>query len=104
LRRSWTRWLQSRRERRQAKLQLLLRPLLLEALTPVAQAMQRLDSRQQELACLVVQLPAEMQGRHLETQELLLEVLQSLQPPPQQEIARRLGLPAPPISSPSSPA
>lgn len=37
-----------------------------------------------------------------ETRELLLEILNSLQPPPEMEIARQLGLPTRPLSSPSS--
>jgi hypothetical protein len=92
----------TRQRRRQEKAAALLRPLLLEALGPVAQAMERLGSRQQELAGLVVQIPAELQGNHLATQELLLEILQALTPPAHREIARQIGLPPQPTSSPSS--
>lgn len=102
---SWTRWRQKRRQlrlqRKQEKLRLLLTPLLLEALTPVAQAMQRLEERQLETRLLLQQQlasPATPQ----ETRELLLEVLSSLQPPAELVISQQLGLPLPPRSYPSS--
>ena len=99
LRASWTRWRQSRRTRRQERQQKrarkVLHPLLLEALTPVALAMQRLEDRQTETRALVEQL-ALRPTQEQETQELLLEILNSLQPPPELEIARALGLPRPP--------
>lgn len=88
---------------------LLLRPLLLEALTPVAQAMTRLEQRQQETQALVLRLEQQHQAKVrleqvqlLETRELLKEILQSLQPPPELVIAQQLGLPTPPPSSRSS--
>lgn len=57
--------------------------------------MERLEQRQQETRALVEQLaPANPQEQ--EIQELLLEILNSLQPPPELEIARQLGLPRPP--------
>lgn len=95
LRASWTRWSETRLRRRQEKAARLLRPLLLEALVPVAQAMERLELRQQETRHLVEQLQQEQT-------ELLLEVLQALTPPAHREIARQIGLPPPLTSSPSS--
>lgn len=53
--------------------------------------MERLELRQREI------LPPVM-----EQQELLLEILQLLTPPAHREIARQIGLPPPPTSSPSS--
>ena len=112
---SWTRWLLTRAQkaeaRRRAKLEPVLRPLLLEALTPVAEAMARLEARQQESQLLVLRslerlehprLPTQEQQMLMEQKELLLEVLNSLQPPPEREIAQQLGLPLPPTSPRSS--
>lgn len=64
------------------------RPLLLEALAPLAQALLRQDS-------LAVQ-------HQQETRELLLEVLTSQQPPVSEQIFQRIGPPPPRIFSPSS--
>ena len=110
---SWTRWRQSRREKRlarqRAKMERLLRPLLLEALTPVAQAMSRLEQRQQEALTPVLRLEQQHQAKVrleqaqlAETRELLVEILQSLQPPAEQVIAQQVGLSAPPTWGPSS--
>ncbi len=63
------------------------RALLLEALTPVAQAMLRQDKRHQE------------RGNQLE--ELLLEVLSSLQPSAQEQISKLIGQQLPSPTSPS---
>lgn len=74
--------------------------------------MQRLDSQQRLILQLLehreaqpLQLPltavqAELQ--HKELTELLLELLSSQQPEPGAEIARLIGLPPQPTSSPSS--
>lgn len=103
---SWTRWRQSRRERRLAKrraeLELLLTPLLFRALTPAADAMKRLDQRQVQTQRLLEEVAIRQVNLHSETKELLLEILNSLQPPPSQEISRLVGLPTPPTSHPSS--
>ena len=103
---SWTRWRQKRRTRQlvkqQERMDLLVRPLLMEALTPVAEAMQRLDLQQQQTRALLEQLVLKEQATPPETKELLLEVLQTLQPPPEVEIAQRLGLPLRQSSSPGS--
>lgn len=64
------------------------RPLLLEALQPLAQALLRQDS-------LAVQ-------HQQETRELLLEVLNSQQPEVSEQIFRRIGPPAQKIFSPGS--
>lgn len=64
------------------------RPLLLEALVPLAQALQRQDS-------LAVQ-------HQQETRELLLEVLQTQVPSASEQIFPRIGQPAPRTSSPDS--
>jgi hypothetical protein len=106
LARSWTRWRQSRRQarllRRQEEMRLLLTPLLYQALTPVAEAMARLDSRQQETRQRQQELLLMVEARHRETQELLLEILSSLQPTAQEQIVPLLGPPPLPTSSPSS--
>ena len=99
--------------RLRAKLAPALVPLLqqhLEALAhPMLLAMGRLDDRQRETRGLVEQLvllpqeqPVTAELRHRELTALLMEVLQALQPPPEQEIAQQLGLPVPPTSRPSS--
>lgn len=83
---SWTRWHQRKRQRQwETERRLLLehrlqtRLLLLEALTPMAEALQRLDDRQRGAQ--------QMQHKHLKYQEeLLMEVLNSLQPPASQQI------------------
>ena len=66
--------------------------LLLEALTPMAEALHRLDSLQQT--------SHQRQHKHLRHQEdLLMEVLNSLQPPASQQIFPQIGpLTPPPIS------
>jgi hypothetical protein len=106
LARSWTRWRQSRRAarllRRQEKAALLLTPLLYQALTPVAEAMARLDARQQETRQLVQALVEMPRQPEPQTQELLLEILSSLQPTAQEQIVPLLGPPPLPTSSPSS--
>ena len=103
---SWMHWSQRRREmerahlRQQWELMLALhqremlqkqeaqfRQLLLEALRPVAEAMQRQDSL------------AELRQDHL--QELLMEVLTSLQPSAEAQIYPRIGLPPQRSSFPS---
>lgn len=111
--RSWTRWRQKKKERQQARKQAaltaerarmeqLLQPLLLQALTPVAQAMQRLEERQTETRLLLQHQLATLQTQDPEVREMLLEVLSSLQPTADQVIAQQLGLPLLPRSSPSS--
>lgn len=69
---------------------LVMRPVLLEALTPVAMALQRMEAANQQ----------QLQGQtgvlvrqHAMEVELLMEVLNSLQANPTQEIAQQLGLP-----------
>jgi hypothetical protein len=64
-----------------------LRELLLEALRPVAQAMQRQDQQRDLIAS--------------NQQELLLEVLNSLQPSAETQIFQRIGQPPPTSTSPS---
>ena len=65
--------------------------LLLEALTPMAEAMKRLDQRI---------LASQMQGVELDQgqRELLLEVLNSLQPTASQQLLPRLEPTRPPSS------
>jgi hypothetical protein len=79
--------------RRQAKAELLLRPLLLQALTPVAEAMARLEQAHQQQHLQVLRTLAPLLEQQPETRELLLEVLQATQPRPETELAQRLGLP-----------
>lgn len=96
---SWMHWRQRARERRlqeqaqmreqframlrlqEQRLQEQNRQLLLEALRPVALAMQRQDSLHQQ--------------QHQQLESLLLEVLNSLQPSAAQQIFQRIGLPPP---------
>lgn len=71
-----------RRRKQQAQLlqlQQLHRELLLEALTPVAEAMQRQDNLAQE------RFQAQM-SMSVHQEELLLEVLNSLQPSPESQL------------------
>lgn len=112
---SWRHWLRSLRARRLARLErrfrlrqeraaLLLGPLWEQHLAPLVE----MQLRQQELLRELMLRQAEVDSRTLavsplqqEQKELLLEILSSLQPSPQVEIARQLGLP---LSSPSSPS
>lgn len=94
---SWMHWSQRRAQRRWEEEQRLLlqmrlqqRMLLLEALTPMAEALQRLDNLQRD--------SQQMQHKHLQYQEeLLMEVLNSLQPPASQQIFPPNG--QPPLTS-----
>ena len=80
------------------------------ALVPMAEAMARLDQRQvqllrllEETSLLVAETRSLPPQTAPETRELLLEILNSLQPPPEQEIISLLsGPPRPPTSPPSS--
>lgn len=76
------------------KLEASQRSLLLEALRPVAEAMHRQDSLRQDQFQVLQKL-----GANLE--ELQLEVLNSLQPPVDQQLFPRLGQPPQRQSSPS---
>lgn len=106
---SWTRWLRNRREarelRRRRKALVRLAPYqaaLANQLAPLLQHQQEtllvLGQLQEQLAALV-EMP---ERRHQETKELLVEVLQTLQPPPEQVIVQQLGLPPLLKSFPSS--
>lgn len=83
---SWTHWRQKRalrqwewEQRLLLQIRLQQRMLLLEALTPMAEALQRLDNLQRTAQ--------QQQHKHLQYQEeLLMEVLNSLQPPASQQI------------------
>jgi len=89
-----------RQERQQAKWVRRLAPVLL----PVLQSLERLEHPVRpkvELGPLMLLPPSQELTLLQEQRELLLELLNSLQPPPEQEIARRLGLPTQPPSSPS---
>lgn len=90
---SWTRWSVRRRTREQERWQRRLSPPLHLLLTPALQRLDRLELQHQEILRL-------LQGS--EQTELLLEILNSLQPSPSQEIAQVLGLPTPPPSFRSS--
>ena len=90
---SWTHWSQKKAQKQWETEQRLLlqirlqhRMLLLEALTPMAEALQRLDNLQRTAA--------HQQHKHLQYQEeLLKEVLNSLQPPVSQQISPPPGPP-----------
>lgn len=94
---SWMRWSQRRTQRRWEEEQRLLlqmrlqqRMLLMEALTPMAEALQRLDNLQRTAA--------HQQHKHQQYQEeLLQEILNSLQPPASQQIFPPNG--QPPLTS-----
>lgn len=95
---SWTHWSQKKAQRQwETERRLLLehrlqtRMLLLEALTPMAEALHRMDSLQQQ--------QWQQTHVHLMMQEdLLKEVLNSLQPPVSQQIFPATGLPQAPSS------
>lgn len=112
---SWKRWRRNlkarrlaRQERRwrlrQERAAALLNPLWEQQLRPLyrellllTEAAQTLQRQQAELDSRTLAVSPQLQ----EQKELLLEILSSLQPSPQVEIARQLGLP---LSSPSSPS
>jgi pullulanase/glycogen debranching enzyme len=99
---SWMHWRQRKAQRQWETEQRLLlqirlqhRMLLLEAMVPLAEALQRLDNLQRTAQ--------EQQHKHLQYQEeLLLEVLNSLQPSASQQIFQRIGPQMRPPSYPSS--
>lgn len=99
---SWMRWSQRRTQRRWEEEQRLLlqmrlqqRMLLMEALTPMAEALQRLDNLQRQ--------GSQQQYEHLKyLEELLMEVLNSLQPPVSQQIFPQTGQPMQRVTSPNS--
>lgn len=90
---SWTRWSQRKAQQRWEMEQRLLlqmrlqnRMLLMEAMAPMAEALTRLDNLQKAAA--------HQQHKHLQLQEeLLKEVLNSLQPPASQQISPPPGRP-----------
>jgi len=77
------------------QIRLQQRMLLLEALTPMAEALQRLDNLQRTAT---QQLDKRLQYQ----EELLMEVLNSLQPPAQEQIFPQIGPQTPRASFPSS--
>lgn len=99
---SWTHWRQKKAMQRWEMEQRLLlqmrlqhRMLLMEALTPMAEALQRLDNLQRQ--------GSQQQYEHLKyLEELLMEVLNSLQPPVSQQIFPRTGQPMQRATSPNS--
>lgn len=107
------RWRLARRQkalaRRRAELAEVLNPLLMAALVPMAEAMSRLDQRQQETQGLVLRLEQQHQAKVrleqvqlVETRELLTEVLNSLQPTAEEQLVPQLAPSMRPRSSPSS--
>lgn len=98
--RSWIRWWRTRQARKRLPLQ-ALRRLLLETMS----LQERLDQREQEIQLLderIQQLQQQVTEQAGLTTELLTEVLTSLQPAPEAEIARLIGPPPPRPMSPSS--
>ena len=99
---SWTHWHQRRKQEQWEREQQLLlqirlqtRMLLLEALTPMAEALERMD--------ILMQQQWQQTHVHLMMQEdLLKEVLNSLQPPVSQQIFPQTGQPMPRVTFPSS--
>ena len=94
--------MEQRLARQQEAARQLLTPLLLEALTPVAEAMRRLELRQRETQQWLERGTAQQVPHQQEVKELLLEVLSSLQPPAEQQLASLLSGPVPLPSSPPS--
>lgn len=90
-----------RQARRQARTEAALKPLLWEALVPMAEALLRLEHLYQEQHRQLLR-QVMLASQQPETKELLLEILQSLQPSPDLVISQRLGLPTQPPSRPSS--
>ena len=99
---SWTHWRQKKAQTQWEMEQRLLlqmrlqhRMLLMEALTPMAEALQRLDNLQRQ--------GSQQQYEHLKyLEDLLKEVLNSLQPPVSQQIFLPTGQPVVTSSYPSS--
>lgn len=99
---SWTHWRQKKAMQRWEMEQRLLlqmrlqhRMLLMEALTPMAEALQRLDNLQRQ--------GSQQQHKQQQLQEeLIKEVLNSLQPPVSQQIFLPTGQPVVTSSYPSS--
>ena len=93
--RSWMHWRQRRKARREKQRQemlfqveVLARALLLEAMTPLAAALKRMDQRQMD--------GMHQLYKHLQQQEeMLLEVLQNQQPAASQQIFPLIGQPKP---------
>lgn len=110
---SWKHWRRSLRLRRLARLErrfrlrqeraaLLLSPLWEQQLRPLVQEVTLLRKLTLQTEQALTRLEQVVEQRPPEeTRELLLEILSSLQPSPEAEIAQRLGLP---LSSPSSPS
>lgn len=84
-----------RQRRRLAKWERRLSPLLEKQLEPLANRLVALEVHLQ-----LLQRTLDLQ--HPEQLVMLKEVLNSLQPPPEQQIAQLLGLPKQPLSPPSS--
>jgi hypothetical protein len=82
---------EARKERHRQQQAELLREGLLEALRPLAQALQRQDSLLLEQTARLERLQNSQQEQ---TEELLLEVLNSLQPPASQQLLPRLESPS----------
>lgn len=99
---SWTHWRQKKAQtqwemerRLLLELRLQQRMLLMEALAPMAEALQRMDSLQRQ--------GSQQQYEHLKyLEDLLKEVLNSLQPPVSQQIFLPTGQPVVTSSYPSS--
>lgn len=105
LRHSWTRWCQTRREKRAARLAARLAPVLQQALSPVAGMLVAQAERLDNLEGSQLLLSQQQQALHRllessqpEISSLLLELLSSLQPTAEQQISQRLGLPTPQTS------
>lgn len=91
---SWTRWWRTRQGQRRLKRQepLLSELRLLHQLH--LQQVEKLELLRQTVQALA-EKPKQVDPLLLEQKELLLEVLNSLQPSPQGELSRMLGLPTP---------
>lgn len=91
--RSWTRWWQTRRLLREERKVLLLR----EAMTPLLREERlRLEGEiSRQLASLRLPPSPELGLQMAEQKELLLELLNSLQPTADRQIFQQLGLPTP---------
>lgn len=95
---SWTRWRLKRRMRRLEDLRLLLSPVV----DRLAVMQLQQEEWQEKLETLLELLVNKHLESSQESQDLLMEVLQTLQPSPEEQIVRLLGASTPLPSSPSS--
>ena len=110
---SWMRWRQRRKIRRiqqeeillarlQVTLQVLVKDLLWEMAVPLAEALQRLDHRQELTRSRLQVMQAQQVEMRNQQEQLLLEILQATQPSALTQLSPLIGLPPHQTSYPSS--